>query len=321
MISRLDSSQLGRLDALVSTHPFKPFRQYRILSRRLQTAVLEADLSKAVGTGGMGVLAEHDDHQAAVVLRALEWDSQFFGVPMGRIDYVFRSEGADATLLGDALTGCHEACRDQNIKHLTARVDVADTIAIGLLEAHGYRLMDALVTYIYHPRRHAPADDRDMGVPRPYRPEDADQIVEIAREAYRGFRGRFHLDPHVPDDRCDDFYIEWARQICGGKMGDKVFVSENGEGQVQGFLGSTKREPVSTIGGVEIYGGGLGACRRETPGAYAGLIRAGIAWAHDRGAVVECQTQNFNFSTIRVYEAVGCQYTRAEYTFHAWLGD
>ena len=320
MTTVLEASQVGQLDGLVAAHPFKPYRQYRILSRRLQTAVLEAEIRKAVEAGGKGVLAEDGANQAAVVFRPLPWDSEFFGVPMGRIDYIFRSEDATASTLGDAVDACHDACRQGNIQHLTVRVDVADTVAIGVLESRGYRLMDALVTYIYHPRREAPADQRDMGVPREYRPDHAEAIVEIAQDIYRGFRGRFHLDEHLPDDRCDDFYVEWARQVCGGRMGDKVFVAENGEGRVIGFLGSTKREPVSTVGGVEIYGGGLGACRRETPGAYAGLIRAGIAWAHARGAVVECQTQNFNFSTIRVYEAVGCQYTRAEYTFHGWLG-
>jgi hypothetical protein len=36
--------------------------------------------------------------------------------------------------------------------------------------------------------------------------------------------------------------------------------------------------------------------------------------------VAECQTQNYNFATIRIYEAVGARYVRAEYTFHASLG-
>ena len=42
--------------------------------------------------------------------------------------------------------------------------------------------------------------------------------------------------------------------------------------------------------------------------------------AHAAGAVSECQTQNYNFAVIRVYEAAGFHYVRAEYTLHAWLG-
>ena len=30
--------------------------------------------------------------------------------------------------------------------------------------------------------------------------------------------------------------------------------------------------------------------------------------------------ENHNIATVRVYSAVGAQYVRADYTFHAWLG-
>ena len=80
-------------------------------------------------------------------------------------------------------------------------------------------------------------------------------------------------------------------------------------------------EPVSTVGKTPIRGGGLGACRRDKPGAYAGLLRAATERIHGDGAVTEMQTQIFNFATIRLYESVSTQFVRADYTLHAWLGD
>ena len=321
MTSVLGTLPSGALRPTVASYQFGPFRQYRILSRRLQAEVLEAEVGAVFEKSGAIALAEEDAEQAVAVFRPLPWDSEFFGISMGQIDYLLRTEAAGRSLLAEALLACHENFRARGVRHVTVRVDVADTLAIAVLEEQGYRLMDALVTYIYHPRREAPAGHREMGVLRDFRPGDAAQIVEIAAEAYRGFRGRFHLDPHLPDARCDEFYVEWARQCCGGEMADQVFITENTDGLMHGFLAFRRREPVSTVGGVAIYGGGLGACRRGAPGAYAGLIRAGTVWAHARGGVAECQTQNYNFSTIRVYEAVGSRYTRADYTFHAWLGD
>ncbi len=103
-------------------------------------------------------------------------------------------------------------------------------------------------------------------------------------------------------------------------MADMIFVSEGTDGRVLGFLAFRQREPVSSVGGTPVFGGGLGACRPDVPGAYAGLIRAGTIWAHERGGVAECQTQNYNFPTVRIYEAVGAHYVRAEYTLHHWLG-
>jgi hypothetical protein len=103
-------------------------------------------------------------------------------------------------------------------------------------------------------------------------------------------------------------------------MADKLVVTENAAGELLGFLAYRKREPVSSLGGTTIFGGGLGACRREAPGAYMGLIRELMVWAHDQGAVAEGQTQNQNFPTVRVYEAVTARYVRADYTCHAWFG-
>ena len=39
---------------------------------------------------------------------------------------------------------------------------------------------------------------KEMGVLRLFEPQDRDQILDITREAYRGFRGRYHLDPYLP---------------------------------------------------------------------------------------------------------------------------
>ncbi len=156
---------------------------------------------------------------------------------------------------------------------------------------------------------------------RPFRPDDTAQVLDITREAYRDFRGRYHLDPHLPRARVDELYVEWARKCCAGEWADVILVTENGQGEVLGWLSYRQIEPVSSTGGMPISGGGLGACRRDKPGAYAGLIRAGTVMVHARKAVAECQTQIFNFPTIRVYEAVGMQFVRADYTLHAWLGD
>lgn len=319
-IQRLDATGIDTLDSLVHDYPFKPYRHYRVCPRRIQDAVLRAEIDEGLRSpGGAAVLAS-GGAQAAVVFQTLPWDSAFFGIPMGRILYVLRSEHARREDLTEAISACVEEYRGAGILHVAARIDVADADAITALEDQGFRLMDALVTYVHLPKHDPPPAVREVGVLRAYRDDDEAQVVDIAREAYRGFRGRFHLDPHLPDDKCDELYIEWARKVCTRDMVHEILVSENERGDLHGFTSFRRIEPVSTIAGVPMYGRGLGACRRDRPGAYAGLIRAAAASVHERGGVAECQTQNYNFSTVRVYEAVGMQYVRADYTFHAWLG-
>ena len=319
-IQRLNAPDIDTLDSLVHDYPFKPYRHYRVLPRRVQDDVLRSEIDEALRSPGGAAVRVSGNADVATVFQALPWDSTFFGIPMGRILYVLRSDNARRDDLQQAISACLEQCRSAGILHVAARIDVADADAIMALEDHGFRLMDALVTYVHLPKHDPPPVVREVGVLRPYRDDDEEQIVDIAREAYRGFRSRFHLDPHLPDDRCDELYIEWARKVCARDMVDEILVSENERGELHGFTSYRRIEPVSTIGGVPMYGRGLGACRRDRPGAYAGLIRAAAASVHERHGVAECQTQNYNFSTVRVYEAVGMQYVRADYTLHTWLG-
>lgn len=315
----MTSGDLDRLEPLLSAYPFKPYRQYRVYSRKAQTAIMRTELQSAVeASPSLTCAASDGGHEAVVIARALPWDSNFFGVKMARVDYVVSAPKRPA-LADQALDATFEACRAAGIPHLTARVDVEDIDTVARLERRGFRLMDALVTYRTRPRKDTVHDVRDVGVIRDLEPTDAEAILDIARESFAGYAGRFQRDPHVPDDRAEAFYLEWAKACLSGQMADKVLVSAHANGQAIGFLSFRRREPASTVGGATIFGGGLGACRRDSPGAYPGLIRAGIHWAHGHGGVAECQTQNYNFAVIRVYEAAGMSYVRAEYTLHAWL--
>ncbi|MEZ5290333.1 MAG: hypothetical protein R2745_04565 [Vicinamibacterales bacterium] len=307
------------LTGLIEAYPHKPYRHYRTYSRRQQHAILSAEIAQALAVPGEFSLVTAGAAPAAAVARPLAWDSAFFGVPMGRIDYVLSAPetGRDARVA--VVGGICDRARAAGIRHLTARVDVADLDTLSVLEDHGFRTLDALVTYIMRPVKDPPADVRTVGLIRESRPDDHGAILDITREAYRGYRGRFHLDPHLPPGRADEFYVEWARQCVSGAMADIILVSEDSSGGLNGYLAYRRRQPASSLG-MPIFGGGLGACRRETPGAYASLLRDATHWSHDRGGMGEYQTQNYNFPVIRVYEAAGAHYVRAEYTLHAWLG-
>lgn len=308
------------LEALAQTSPFGPYRSYRSYSRREQHAILAADIAAASATpGAFGQAAVDGGCLAAVIARPLTWDSGYFGVPMGRLDSILAAPDAPAEARRGAIAATRAAAARAGITHLTARVDVGDLETMAALEDEGFRTMDALGTYIMRPGKDVPREVRSVGPLREATPADHPAILDITRDAYTGYRGRFHLDGHLPADKADGFYEEWARQCLRGAMADHVMVSVDSTGRVIGYLAHRRREPASSIGR-PIYGGGLGACRRDTPGAYASLIRDSAVWAHERGAVAECQTQLANIAVIRVYETVGFHFVRGEYTLHAWLG-
>lgn len=306
---------------LIEAYEFKPYRAYRVWSRRRQSAILRAEVERTLASAGcVTVLAGEGDHAVMASCRPLPWDSAFFGLSMGRIDRLLRTPAASAESLGAALSALLDRCRAAGLVHVAARVDAADMQAVAALEEAGFRLMDALVTYFTHPHKEPPTPVREVGRIRPLEPRDVDAVLDITREAYQGFRGRFQLDPRLPQDRGDEFYLQWARECCTGRMADRVVVSDDGRGGIHGWASTRRVEPASSVGGTTLWAGSLGACRRDTPGAYAGLIRALALANFEAGEVTETQTQNHNVSTVRIYEAVGAKYVRGDYTFHAWLG-
>ena len=311
------ASLYAPLSALVTEYPFNAYRGYRVVSRRLQPAVLEAEIASVLDSG-RGTLLTDRTQRAAIVLERLPWDSAFFGIPMARIHSLLRAD-ASRGQLDDVMRDCIEICRAEGIRHLAARADAADHEAAHVLVDHGFRLMETMLTYLHRASDPLPPV-RDAKTVRHCRAEDSAQIMAIAADRFRSFRGRFHADSHLPDDRCDALYLEWTRKCCTGELADEVLVAENAPGNVTGFLAFRKREPVSSVIGKAIYGSALGAARADAPGAYLALTRGVARRMRELDASIEGQTQSHNYSTVRVYEATGSKYVRAEYTFHAWLG-
>lgn len=306
---------------LIDSYAFKPYRAYRVWSRARQAAILGAEMDRRLATPGCIAVVAGDGEAAVVAAcRPLQWDSAFFGLSMGRLDLLLRTPEGSAETMRSAVTALVDRCRDAGLVHVAARVDAADMQAVAVLEEAGFRLMDALVTYFTHPRKEAPTAVREVGRVRPLEPRDVESVLDITREAYRGFSGRFQIDPHLPQDRGDEFYLQWARECCAGRMADRVVVADDGQGSIHGWASTRRVEPTSSVGGTTLWVGSLGACRREKPGAYAGLIRSLAMDNFAAGDATETQTQNHNVATVRIYEAVGAKYVRGDYTFHAWLG-
>jgi hypothetical protein len=204
-VRHLAPHDLAQIESTVHKFPYKPYRHYRVLPRKLQTAVMMAEVGATLAhRDGLGLEITTGAGSALLVGRTLAWDTEFFGVPMARVEYVM---AADASLAERVIGKACEAFRARGVRHLSARVDVEDIAVMAALEAQGFRLMDALVTYTTRPRKEPPNAVREVGRIRDFRPADGPELVRIAEDAYRGFRGRFHLDPHLPQARSDALYV------------------------------------------------------------------------------------------------------------------
>jgi hypothetical protein len=313
----MTSDPVQILQCLVPQYRFNPYRAWRAFPQRVQADVLMAEITAARPPKTAASVHVAGNGEAAAVARLLEWDSTFFRTPMARIEHVF---GENVSARGDALEASLKFLQSRDIRHVSANIDAADNEAAVLLERRGFRLSGGAVTYTARPRK-PPVPVTKRGHVRSFRSEDGAELVALAEESLRGLRGRFHLDAALPRDAVESFYIEWARRCISYEMADTVLVSEGPDGRLLGFVAFRRLEPVSTISGVPVFGAGLAACRRDSRGAYPGLLQGAISHAHQSGGMVEVQTQNYNAAAIGVQEAVGLRWRRASYNFHLWLGD
>ena len=151
------------------------------------------------------------------------FNSEVFGIRMANVLF---EEDSDSLESFSAVT--EEAIRGQ-YQHLCAKIDVLDNKRLNAFLKQEFGLVDTQI--MYEITIHNGIVKKNTGITRPYDFSDKERILEIAKNAYR--IDRFHMDPSLPDDKCDCYYEKWSKNLCE-RDGDKVFVIDL-DGYVLGF--------------------------------------------------------------------------------------
>ena len=244
--------------------------------------------------------------------RALDWDTEQFGIPAARLDLLETSGSyTDARAhKRELLTAVLAECREGGIRHLSARVDTGDVAAIPALEEAGFELIDGIQTFLL----------RIKGNPMPapsgtrlFEPGDLPEILEIGRTAF--FFDRFHADPALPAVVADRVNETWTRNCCLGIAADAVVVALE-EGRVASYVtcqaDRQARNGIIVLVATAVWARGRGAARRASGAA--------LHWFAERGIeTVEVGTQLRNIPAARLYESLGFRLTRTSLTFRKVL--
>ncbi len=319
-IGRYSAKDDKKLEGLLEAYPYNDLRRYRIINREKQVAYLKHRITKCASGGAVWLAERSGKAKAAAAVHPLPWDSSIFGIQMGQIPVFVhegRSEDSRQTI-EELLDTLLEACRKDGFKHINIRVDADDLTLVQVLEAKGFYLADTIVTYIFIPRRQKLAHSKYLFKTRVYREEDHDAVLNVAKEAYKNFVGRYHADPHLPNESCNRLYELWAKQLLEGGIAERIIVAEK-RGRVIGFLGYRMKRDILEATGVKVVGGGLGGCAPEGLGAYTAILEEAMREGMHRYDMQDFETQLNNINIVRIYQKLNFEYARAKYTFHTWL--
>jgi dTDP-4-amino-4,6-dideoxy-D-galactose acyltransferase len=148
---------------------------------------------------------------------------------------------------------------------------------------------------------------------RPAELRDLPRLREIAARSHRD--SRFYADGNFPREACDRLYAVWVeRSMLDREFAGAVFVTENEDGEADGYITCASREEAGgEIGLVAVDA----AARRQGKGRRL-LARAG-RWFADRGSErISVVTQGSNVAALRLYERYGFTADRVELWFHWW---
>ena len=263
----------------------------------------------------------HDALAGMGVLTPLPWDSAQIGLSAARLDYLIaqgnyatRRQVVDA-LLARLLT----QAREQNIRHLSARIDAGDLAIIHALEHAGMELIDGLLTFAL--------DISDLSLPkspgafhlRLATPDDAERTAELAKHAYR--QDRFHADPAIEKERADNLHACWLRNSCTGQAADAVVIAEEGT-ELLGFVTCKLNRDTTAHFGAPTGTIALVATAESARGRGVGkqATLAALRWMRSQGVqFVEVGTQIRNIAAGRLYESCGFRLSGSSLTFRKLL--
>jgi dTDP-4-amino-4,6-dideoxy-D-galactose acyltransferase len=240
----------------------------------------------------------------AAPCKYLDWDSEFFGLRIGRV--------TENRLQPETIEQINQWADLQRIDCLYFLADIGDLKTIRLAEINEFRMVDIRVTLekIIDKSTTIP-DQASIGSIRLVSPDDLNALKAIARVSYHDTR--FYADTNFPVARADALYEIWIEKSCKG-YADAVFVLEIDQ-QSAGYISChLLGEGKGNIGLVGVS--------QNSQGKSIGnlLIDNALNWFVGKNVTqVSVVTQGRNIKAQRLYQRCGFLTRSLQFWYHRWF--
>lgn len=235
--------------------------------------------------------------------QSLNWDSDFFGVRIARLN--------QHRLTEENLDNTNSWCAENKIDCLYFLADADDDETILLAEKSDFHLVDLRMTFEKSLKAiPIAAASSGYGRIRASEAHDIEKLRLIARNNHRDTR--FYFDRNFSREKCDELYATWIERSCQN-FANAVFVAEN-EGEAGGYITCHLREmnmgQIGLVGvGPALQGKGVGTL----------LVNHALNWFAAQGMTkVTVVTQGRNSAAQRLYQKCGFLSQSVQLWYHRW---
>lgn len=291
------------------------FREVKPAERaRWTVALLKKNLDAQ--QGAVLALRDHEGLLGVAGVRLLAFDTNYFGVKMGRIgpfhlaDRATPSQGrrlAEKAVRHLAGLGCRFA---------DCRVYTADLKAARALEATGFYLGDTTVAYAFRVAKTPRPSIRHKVKLRWAKPEDRAALASLTEQTFTGYIGRFHQDPFFDAQKATQMYVRWLENSLDG-LADEILVAQVGR-RIAGFLTleleHAQNKVVATRFGEGVLAGVAPWSRGK--GVYTSLLAGCLPWFAEHCDIGIVATQVDNVAVQNAWARLGYRLVLGRYAFH-----
>lgn len=306
---------------LISQWDLYDYKYYRVFRKEILDEYIFEQLMELLNKKELVIVAKKGNTlEGLVALVKSNWSQDIFGIEMAELRYII-SKGTyehKREVIASLLSHILQLCDKFGIQLLSCRVNTADFSAIHCLEKIGFELMEAQVTFIWNKLKFKMPKIKGLYRVRDYRKEDSGVLIDIAKGAFT--YSRFYIDPHILNEKADEFYIRWLKGCMEGLLSDKILVAEKGN-DIVGFLSYRINQKLAKISGFKIAGQGLSAISPRGKGAYIALIKKEIEGGVSLCDFAEFDIQLNNYEAIKVFQRLGMDFGKVRYTFHKRLSN
>ncbi len=235
----------------------------------------------------------------------LDWDSEFFGFPIGRLPSV--------NLNSASVNAADEWASTHQIRCMYCLVDSTANTAIKILERNNYNFADMRLTFstpVMTPPAITQRNKYATAAVKPHREADIARLEEIAEHTFDNTR--FFFDTNFPIQKARDLYRLWVKKGCLASNTEVlVYYDEN---KPLGFITCTAN--TNRIGSIGLIGVAAEAQRK---GVGKALTYSALQWFHHQELEkVEVVTQGSNIGAQRLYQLFGFKTQSLQLWYHKW---